>query len=74
MAQASWPALPPPSRGGGGHLAESFSPSWPSPGPPSYVSGSSGSIDGVEVPEPRWVVARWTGHLELEWLSMRPDA
>lgn len=44
MARASWPALPPPSRGGGGHLAEPFSPSRPSPGPPSYVSGSSGSI------------------------------
>lgn len=26
-------------------------------------------LDRVDVPEPRWVVASWTGHLELMWLS-----
>lgn len=26
-------------------------------------------LDRVDVPEPRWVTASWTGHLELMWLS-----
>lgn len=49
------------------YLTVSFSPSRPSPGSPSYLSGSSEST--VEVSEPRWAAASWTGHLELTWLS-----
>lgn len=51
-----------------------FHPHGPAQVPQAMCQVPLGLLDGVEVPESRWVVARWTGHLELKWLSMRPDA
>lgn len=46
-----------------------FHPHGPAQVPQAMCQVHLSLLDRVEVPEPRWVVASWTGPLELKWRS-----